>query len=404
MRDERQVRNGSEPEGRRSTKVLIVSSFVLPHMGGVEQFVETAKELLRAGGCSVRVLACRWPRASIEADAAVPTWFVPPGGWPLPVGGWHTLWREVGQADVVVANGARNLLPTLATFFARIRHRRVLFVLHGSGTGFSTSSFFYHRLLGSIFERLVTRPALRRSVPVSLSRAGVAGARRRYGIAAAYMPYPLRVLAAVAPDRPLLDDEPLRIVWVGRLYPEKDPLHAVAVVERVRQTREATLDFYGEGILAPELELLARERPWVRVQGGRPWDRIQHVQAEAHVCLSTSLRDATQIAILEPLSRGLPVVSTSVGDAPRHYIAPSVGRYCVEPADVDASAAALLELASAYERHRNEFAENGRLLRERHRMGQAELVSLVQATASSTSDQVTSLRTGLVTEVSESMP
>jgi hypothetical protein len=38
------------------------------------------------------------------------------------------------------------------------------------------------------------------------------------------------------------------------------------------------------------------------------------------------------------------------------------------------------------------------------RTGQAELVSLVQATASSTSDQVTSLRTGLVTDVSESMP
>ena len=96
MRDERHVRNGSEPEGGRPTKVLIVSSFVLPHMGGVEQFVETAKELLRVSGCSVRVLACRQPKASIEADAAVPTWFVPPGGWPLPVGGWHTLWREVG--------------------------------------------------------------------------------------------------------------------------------------------------------------------------------------------------------------------------------------------------------------------------------------------------------------------
>jgi len=318
------------------------------------------------------------------------------------VGGWRTLWREVGQADVVVANGARNLLPAVATFFARIRRRRVLFVLHGSGAGFSTSSFVYHRLLGSIFERLVTRPALRRSVPISLSRAGVTGARRRYGVAAAYVPYPLRILAAVAPDRPLRDDEPLRIVWVGRLYPEKDPLRAVAVVEEVRLTREATLDFYGEGILAQELEVLARDRPWVRVRGGRPWERIQHLQAEAHVCLSTSLRDATQIAILEPLSRGLPVVSTSVGDAPRHYIAPAVRRYCVEPANVDASAAALLEIAGAYERHRHEFAENARLLRDRHRMGQAKLVSLVHATASSRSEQVAHVRTAFATELSES--
>jgi glycosyltransferase involved in cell wall biosynthesis len=95
------------------------------------------------------------------------------------------------------------------------------------------------------------------------------------------------------------------------------------------------------------------------------------------------LRDATQIAILEPLSRGLPVVSTRVGDAPRHYIEPSLQRFCVEPANVDASAAAILELSSAYERWREEFADNGRLLRARHREGRASLASLVESSTSS---------------------
>ena len=45
-----------------------------------------------------------------------------------------------------------------------------------------------------------------------------------------------------------------------------------------------------------------------------------------------------------------------MGDAPRHYIEPSLQRFCVEPANVDASAAAILELAGAYERWRDERA------------------------------------------------
>lgn len=361
------------------TKVLLVSSFVLPHAGGVEQFVDTAKTILRARGHRVRVLACRPRRGgTAEADALVPTWFLPPGGWPLPIGGWRTLWREVAAADVVVANGARHLLPALATLAARLRRKRVFFVLHGSGAPFTKSSFFYHRLLGSVFEWLVARPTLRLSRPVSLSRAGVTGARARYGVRATYVPYPLRDLQPAKARRSPSPGEPLEIVWVGRLYPEKNPLSAVAVVERVRRSREATLELYGEGILADELERLARDRPWVSARGSRSWAEIQEIQARVHLCLSTSLRDATQIGILEPLSRGIPVVSTNVGDAPRHYVAPSLRSFCVEPGEIDAAAAAIVELAGAYDRHRDEFEANGHLLQSRHRRGHAYLASLVE--------------------------
>jgi glycosyltransferase involved in cell wall biosynthesis len=361
------------------TKVLLVSSFVLPHAGGVEQFVDTAKELLRGNGWRVRVLACRLRGGSEEADSSVPTWFVPPGGWPLPVAGWRTLWREVRAADVVVVNGARHLLPVIAAFVARLRRKRVLFVLHGSGAPFGTSSFFYHRLLGSSFEWLAARPALRLSLPVSLSWAGVAGARARYGVEATYVPYPLRDLMPADRLRPLLASEPLEIVWVGRLYPEKNPLAALEVVERVRESREATLELFGDGILAGQLDRLARDRPWARVRGGRSWAEIQEIQERAHVCLSTSLRDATQIGILEPLSRGIPVVSTSVGDARRHYVPPALRKFCVEPGDFDAAAAAILELAASYERYRDEFAANGRLLKARHRRGRAHFASLIES-------------------------
>jgi len=199
---------GAEQGKSARVRGLIVSSFVLPQVGGVEQFVDVATQLLRREGWHVRVLACRPPTGEAQADVTVPTRFIGSAGWPLPVGGWRLLWREVGAADVVIANGTRHLLPNAAAFAARLRGKRVLFVLHGSGAPFSTSSFFYHRVLGRLFERLVARPALRASQPVSLSRAGVRGSRSRYGVAATYVPFPLRELPPAV--RPRLEaDEPL---------------------------------------------------------------------------------------------------------------------------------------------------------------------------------------------------
>src|ERR1051325_7584040 len=43
----------------RDQRALIVSSFVLPHTGGIEQFVDAASVLLSQRGWSVRILACR---------------------------------------------------------------------------------------------------------------------------------------------------------------------------------------------------------------------------------------------------------------------------------------------------------------------------------------------------------
>jgi glycosyltransferase involved in cell wall biosynthesis len=310
----------------------------------------------------------------------MPTRFLPPGGWPVPVGGWRALWREIGRADAVVVNGSRNLLPNIAALVARLRGRKAIFVLHGSGAPFTTSSLVYHRLLGSAFEWLVVRVALRLSLPVSLSRAGVGGARRRYGIEAAHVPYPLRELPPATP-RSLGPDEPLRIVWVGRLYREKNPLLAVEIVERVRRTRDATLHVYGSGLLWDELWRLAQDRPWLVLCGQRSWNEVQDAQDAGHVCLSTSLRDATQIAILEPLARGIPVISTRVGDAPAHYVSASLQPFCVDPAAPGAAAAAILELASSYTRRREEFATNAAQLRARHARGPERLSSLLETAA-----------------------
>jgi glycosyltransferase involved in cell wall biosynthesis len=359
--------------------VLLVSSFVLPHAGGVEQFVETAREELCRRGWNVRVLSCRLVTTPIAANATVPTVFLPPGGWPLPVGGWRTIVREVKRADVVVANGARNLLPIAATFAAHLSRRPALFILHGSGAPFTTGSFLYHRLLGSAFEWMLARPALRLSQPLSVSRAGVGGAKQRYSVKATYLPYPLRDLPPANGDVRLRRDEPVRIVWAGRLYPEKDPVTAVQAVERVRRAREATLDVYGDGVLKPVLDRLSATRTWLSVHGERSWEDIQLVQARAHLSLSTSARDNVQVGLLEPLSRGIPAVSTQVGDAREYYADPALARFCVAARDSAAIAASIIELTASYGHYRSAFAANAGVLRTRHGRGIERLATLIDA-------------------------
>jgi glycosyltransferase involved in cell wall biosynthesis len=357
-------------------RILLVSSFVVPHAGGVEQFVQTVREMLEARGCEVRVLACRRPGEDATADAVVPARYLGPGGWPLPVAGWRTIRREVAGADAVVANVAVQPLSVIAVAAARLQGVPRLLVVHGSGQPRRHGTWAV-LALRALFVRAVARPAMRRCLPVSVSVAGVEGAERAYGVSVRHLPYPLAVLPAAEPLAAPADGEPLRLVWVGRLAPEKDPLLAVRAVDHLRDERHATLDVYGGGPLSAELDRLGESRPWLTLHGSRPWPEVLTAQARAHACLSTSRWDNVQVAVLEALACGVPVISTRVGDASRYYTSSELGRFCVPPGDPAVIAGATADLATAYDDHRRAFVENGARLRAVHRDSPRILMELI---------------------------
>jgi glycosyltransferase involved in cell wall biosynthesis len=366
----------SEAVERSASRVLLVASFVRPHPGGVEDFVDSSRALLEERGLKTRVLACRLPGWDTTADVVVPTRFLGSSSWPLPTGGWRTLWREVAAADLVVANNARHVLPVLVVLVARARGRREFLVMHGSGAGpYGGPRAF--GLARSVFQRSLGRVAMRLSHPVSVSRAGVEGARLLYGVEASYLPYPLRRQPPPASPPELQPDDPMRIVWVGRLFPEKDPLLAVEAVEILRGGRAAELHVCGDGPLRSKLERLAEERGWLVLHGPRPWEEAQALQAGGHVCLATSVADNVQVAVLEALSRGIPTVSTRVGDAESYYVSSALQDLSVPAGDPAGIAAALREIASSYDRYRREFTANAEILLARHADVGDDLVRLL---------------------------
>jgi glycosyltransferase involved in cell wall biosynthesis len=358
--------------------VLLVASFVRPHPGGVEDFVDSTRALLEDRGVRTRVLACRLPGLDTAADAVIPSRFVGFSSWPLPTGGWGTLWREVAAADVVVANNARHVLPVLTVLLARARGRKAFLVMHGSGVGpYGGSRTF--GVARAVFQRTLGRAAMRLARPVSVSRAGVEGARLLYGVDASYLPYPLRRQPPPPPPPKLEGGEALRIVWIGRLFPEKNPRFAVEAVEILRRDRAAELHMCGDGPLRPELERLGAQRRWLVLHGAQPWEEAQALQASGHACLATSVADNVQVAVLEALSRGIPTVSTRVGDAPTYYVSSSLQDLCVPAGDPTAMAAALGDIASSYDRYRREFAANAEILRARHTDVGDDLVRLLRS-------------------------
>jgi glycosyltransferase involved in cell wall biosynthesis len=110
---------------------------------------------------------------------------------------------------------------------------------------------------------------------------------------------------------------------------------------------------------------LASRRSWLRLHGARPWHEVLRAQAAAHATVSASIHDNVQVALLESLAMGVPVVATGVGEAIR-YLAPPLDGLCVAPGGTEAFAAAIERLRREYAQIRALVAERARDLRVHH--------------------------------------
>jgi glycosyltransferase involved in cell wall biosynthesis len=117
---------------------------------------------------------------------------------------------------------------------------------------------------------------------------------------------------------------PKRVVWCGRLSPEKDPLLALRVAEHFhRQAPDIRFVFVGDGPLADHFSgqlqaCLARGVPveWIpRISG------VNEVFRESDCLFMTSLWEGIPIVVLEALSTGIPVVTCFANTAMKEIVA-----------------------------------------------------------------------------------
>ena len=116
------------------------------------------------------------------------------------------------------------------------------------------------------------------------------------------------VLAAIgsATVRTPTTGEPLRIVWVGRLSPEKRP--EVLVEAAHHFPAGVRVDVYGDGVVRASVARAARGAP-VTLHGAVSHDEVLAAMRDAHVLVSSSFDfDNQPMVMLEAVAAGLPVV------------------------------------------------------------------------------------------------
>lgn len=148
------------------------------------------------------------------------------------------------------------------------------------------------------------------------------------------------------PTAGLRDTTSLRVLFVSRLTPEKDPLTAVEAVAAFAAGGDASdVTLIGSGPLRREVE--TRLRSAVRGDHVVAYDRVpqselgEHYRA-ADVLLLTSLGEGSNQTVVEAMACGLPVIATDVRGI--RDVVDGAG-ILVPPGDSRAAAAALRRVA-----------------------------------------------------------
>jgi len=157
---------------------------------------------------------------------------------------------------------------------------------------------------------------------------------------------------APSPSRP--PQPPHRLLYVGRLSPEKGPVFAVrampAIVERMPQ---AELTVVGDGRQRAELERLAGELGVggrVRFVGAVANTGLPDYYRRAGLLVMPSLSEGQGVVAMEALACGIPVVGSRVGGIPES-VRDGVNGLLVPPGEPQALARAVADLLADRERY-----------------------------------------------------
>lgn len=265
--------------------------------------------------------------------------------------GLRRFWRTLADVDVVWIFGPNPPQALAFAFLAAARRRRVVL-----GVRQNLPELVRHRHAGRRSVHIaadVLESAFRllaRRVPVVVVGPDLARRYRRAG--SLHMTYVslLNEEHILSPenDSRVYDGDELRVISVGRLDPEKNPLLLADILERlVRFDSRWSMDICGDGSLmdglARRLEELgvadrARLHGHVAIDDGL-WELYRRSHVLAHV----SLTEGMPQVLLEAFASRLPVVATAVGGVPQVV----EGRgLLVPPSAPDAAARAIQRLIS----------------------------------------------------------
>ena len=249
------------------------------------------------------------------------------------------------RPDGVVAAGFS--IPTAyAALWSRLTGRP--FVIHSDGTSASERSYGRAQLLA--------RRMLLRRASAAVANSGPAAERfRELGVAAdrlflARHATRLDPMLRAGENRTYESGQPLRVLGVGRLIPRKGFDRLLRAVARARERgAPVALEVLGSGPEERELRELAVSlgiADHVTFGGFVDQAGLPERYAAAHAFAFPTLEDPFGFVLLEAMAAGLPVVTSPYAGATDDLVADGKNGLVADPHDIEATADALVRLAS----------------------------------------------------------
>lgn len=328
----------------------MVTDYYLPTLGGVQTVIKALKEALERDGHEVLVFA---PLAAPSSDATVlrlPTarGFAP-DGYPFtrsPSAASSFLQTALEEHQVDVVHVHTEMFAALAGFeAARALGLPLVQTMHGRIDVYTRSVLplpsVTTALLATLHRRRMShgRARIDSSSPYTRTRTArrmwrlmvsqanhadqviVPSAHFATKLLAQGVETPITVLSNGLEDsvldeigmpatRAVASDEQLRVMWCGRLSPEKRP---DVFLDAVAQVSGIAAQMYGDGVSRAAVSRRAAALPQgrVTVHGGVPQTEVLAAMRRAHVLVSSSLDfDNQPMVLLEAIASGLPVIVT----------------------------------------------------------------------------------------------
>lgn len=296
------------------TRVVHVSGFYPPHLGGAERVVE---QLARLQAQTRRVTvhtsaAGGGPATDRDCDGRLRvvrhrTWVV--AHTPVAPGMLTALLRKRPAPDVLHVHTGQALIPEIGWLASRLRG--VPYVAHVHLVVRPSSAA--GRVLLPVYDRMLFGPFLRRAQRVIC----LTGAMRDEVLTRYRVP---RERVRIVPNgvdlsrpAPGTDARAAReLLFVGRLVEQKNVLAAVEAMAEL--PRDVTLRIVGEGELAPRIRARIDELGLsnVRLEGRMDPAELAAAYRRAAALLMPSSHEGMPLVLLEALAAGVPVLCSRI--------------------------------------------------------------------------------------------
>lgn len=173
-----------------------------------------------------------------------------------------------------------------------------------------------------------------------------------------------------SPPTPPADGKPWRILYLGRISPQKGLEHLIGALKQIDAAYNFKVDIVGSAAHQPALEALRRqikENDLVETVGLKPpvsHRQVPELLTKYHLLVLPSLWEGMPNVVMEAFAAGLPVVATNI-EGSNDLIRPGKTGHLAEPADAQDLAQSIEKCLNNYDRTL-EMGRNARLKLEKH--------------------------------------